>query len=133
MHRLLIDHTRSAFSALFHACTCLGSLQLGELLHAHVIKTPFESNAYVGTSLVDMYSKCGSISNAQKSFSSISSPNVAAWTALINGYAHHGLGSKEILLYEEMLKQGVVPNGATFIGRAGPRLRPIRQSPRALY
>ena len=98
-----------------------------------MIKTPFESNACVGTSLVDMYSKCGSISNAQKSFSSISSPNVAAWTALINGYAHHGLGSKEILLFEEMLKQGVVPNGATFIGRAGPRLRPIRQSPRALY
>nr|POF01972.1 pentatricopeptide repeat-containing protein [Quercus suber] len=76
MHRLSIDHTRSTFSGLFRACACLGSLQLGELLHAHVIKTPFESNAYVGTSLVDMYSKCGSISNAQKSFSSISSPNV---------------------------------------------------------
>ncbi|KAK7857202.1 pentatricopeptide repeat-containing protein [Quercus suber] len=100
MHRLSIDHTRSTFSALFHACTCLGSLQLGELLHAHVNKMPFESNAYVGTSLVDI----------------ISSPNVAAWTALINGYAHHGLGSKAILLFEEMLKQGVVPNGATFVG-----------------
>ncbi|KAK4595779.1 hypothetical protein RGQ29_014038 [Quercus rubra] len=116
MHKLSIDHTRSTFSALFHACTCLGSLQLGELLHAHVIKMPFESNAYVGTSLVDMYSKCGSISNAQKSFGSISSPNVTAWSALINGYAHHGLGSKAILLFEEMLKQGVVPNGATFVG-----------------
>uniref|UniRef100_A0A7N2LFB1 Pentatricopeptide repeat-containing protein n=1 Tax=Quercus lobata TaxID=97700 RepID=A0A7N2LFB1_QUELO len=92
------------------------SIMSGELLHAHVIKTPFESNAYVGTFLVDMFSKCGSISNAQKSFSSISSPNVAAWTALINGYAHHGLGSKAILLFEEMLKQGAVPNGATFVG-----------------
>ena len=63
-----------------------------------------------------MYSKCGSISNAQKSFGSISSPNVTAWSALINRYAHHGLGSKAILLFEEMLKQGVVPNGATFVG-----------------
>uniref|UniRef100_A0A2N9GLW5 DYW domain-containing protein n=1 Tax=Fagus sylvatica TaxID=28930 RepID=A0A2N9GLW5_FAGSY len=116
MHRLLINHTRSTFSALFHACTCLGSLQLGQSLHAHVIKTPFESNAYVGTSLVDMYSKCGSIPDAQKSFSSISSPNVVAWTALINGYAHHGLGSEAILLFEDMLKQGVVPNGGTFVG-----------------
>nr|POF01970.1 pentatricopeptide repeat-containing protein [Quercus suber] len=114
MHRLSIDHTRSTFSALFRACACLGSLQLGELLHTHVIKTPFESNAYVGTSLVDMYSKCGSISNAQKSFSSISSPNVTAWSAVIDGFAHHGLGSKAILLFEKMLKQGVVPNGATF-------------------
>lgn len=116
MHRLSIDRTRSTFSALFHACTCLGSLQLGQLLHAHLIKTPFESNAYVGTSLVDMYSKCGSIHDAQKSFSSISSPNVAAWTALINGYAHHGIGSEAILLFGDMLNQRVVPNGGTFIG-----------------
>ncbi|KAL0005992.1 hypothetical protein SO802_013553 [Lithocarpus litseifolius] len=92
------------------------SMMSGELLHAHVIKTPFESNAYVGTYLVDMYSKCGSIPNAQKSFSIISSPNVAAWTPLVNGYAHHRLDSKAILLFEEMLKQGVVPNGATFLG-----------------
>lgn len=116
MHKLAIENTRSTFSALFHACTCLGSLQQGRLLHAQVIKTPFESNTYVGTSLVDMYSKCGSISDAQESFSSISSPNVAAWTALINGYAHHGSGYEAILLFEDMLKQGVVPNGATFVG-----------------
>ncbi|KAG6650018.1 hypothetical protein I3843_06G013700 [Carya illinoinensis] len=116
MHRLSINSTRSTFSTLFHACTCLGSLQLGQLLHAHLIKTPFESNAYVGTSLIDMYSRCGSIPDAQKSFSGISSPNVAAWTALINGFAHHGIGCKAILLFEDMLKQGVFPNGATFVG-----------------
>ncbi|MFQ6669478.1 hypothetical protein Gotur_034708 [Gossypium turneri] len=116
MCRLQIAHTRSTFSVLFHACSCLRSLQQGQLLHAHLIKTPFHSNVYVGTSLIDMYSKCGSISDAHKSFSSISSPNVAAWTAIINGHAHHGLGSQAILLFEHMLQKGVVPNGATFVG-----------------
>ncbi|GAV66227.1 PPR domain-containing protein/PPR_2 domain-containing protein, partial [Cephalotus follicularis] len=116
MRRLSIDSTRSTFSVLFHACSCLGSLQQGQLLHAHMLKTPFESNVYAGTSLTDMYSKCGSILDAQKSFASISSPNVAAWTAIINGYALHGLGSEAILLFEHMLEQGVVPNAATFVG-----------------
>ncbi|XP_057950414.1 putative pentatricopeptide repeat-containing protein At3g25970 isoform X2 [Malania oleifera] len=116
MRRLPVDQTRSTFSALFHACSCLGSLKQGQSLHSHLIKTPFESNVYVGTSLIDMYSKCGSIIGAQKSFFSISSPNVAAWTALINGYAHHGLGSEVIILFEQMLEQGVKPNGATFAG-----------------
>lgn len=116
MHRLSIQQTRSTFSALFHACSCLGSLQLGQLLHAHLIKTPFESNAYVGTSLIDMYSKCGSIMEAQTAFASISLPNVAAWTALINGHAHHGLGSEAISLFDLMKEQGVAPNGATFVG-----------------
>ncbi|GMJ07844.1 SLOW GROWTH 2 [Hibiscus trionum] len=116
MCRLQIARTRSTFSVLFHACSCLRSLQQGQLLHAHLTKTPFQSNVYVGTSLVDMYSKCGSIADAHRSFSSIYSPNVAAWTAIINGYAHHGLGSQAISLFEHMLEKGMVPNGATFVG-----------------
>ncbi|XVF16645.1 hypothetical protein REPUB_Repub10bG0050200 [Reevesia pubescens] len=116
MCRLQIEHTRSTFSVLFHACSCLRSLQQGQLLHAHLIKTPFQSNVYVGTSLIDMYSKCGSITDAHKSFSSISSPNVAAWTALINGYSHHGLGHQAVILFEHMLENLVVPNAATFVG-----------------
>ncbi|XWS36032.1 hypothetical protein CRYUN_Cryun20dG0047600 [Craigia yunnanensis] len=116
MCTLQIEHTRSTFSVLFHACSCLRSLQQGQLLHAHLIKTPFQSNVYVGTSLIDMYSKCGSITDAHKSFSSISSPNVAAWTALINGYSHHGFGSQAILLFEHMLEKREVPNAATFVG-----------------
>lgn len=114
MHKHSISKTRSTFSALFHSCSCLGSIQLGQLLHAHLIKTPFISNVYVGTALVDMYSKCGNIFNANKAFISISSPNVAAWTALIHGYACHGLGSETILLFEEMINHGVRPNAATF-------------------
>ncbi|XP_022735366.1 pentatricopeptide repeat-containing protein At2g13600-like [Durio zibethinus] len=116
MCRFQIERTRSTFSVLFHGCSCQRSLQQGQLLHAHLIKTPFESNVYVGTSLIDMYSKCGSITDAYKSFSSISSPNVAAWTSLINGYAHHGFGSQAILHFEHMLEKGVVPNATTFVG-----------------
>lgn len=115
MCRSSIDYTRSTFSVLFHACSCLGILQQGQLLHAHVTKTPFESNVYVGTALVDMYSKCGRLTDAERSFITIPSPNVAAWTALINGYACHGLGSEAISLFESMLAQGVVPNAATFV------------------
>ncbi|KAL2534895.1 Pentatricopeptide repeat-containing protein [Abeliophyllum distichum] len=115
MRRQSISQTRSTFSALFHTCACLGSLRQGQLLHAHLAKTPFESNVYVGTALIDMYSKCGSIEDARASFSCISSPNVAAWTALINGHAHHGLGSDAVLLFNLMLEQGIDPNAATFV------------------
>ncbi|KAI6695859.1 hypothetical protein NL676_023569 [Syzygium grande] len=63
-----------------------------------------------------IFSGCGCIDDARVSFASISSPNVAAWTALINGYAHHRLGSEAILLFEQMLRRGVNPNAATFVG-----------------
>ncbi|GLT38771.1 hypothetical protein SLA2020_129970 [Shorea laevis] len=116
MHRLSIDRTRSIFSVLFYGCSCLGSLQQGQLLHAHLVKTPFQSNVYVGTSLTDMYSKCGSISDAHKSFTDISSPNVAAWTTLVNAYAYHGLGLQAVLIFQHMQKRNVYPNAATFVG-----------------
>ena len=116
MRRLSVEYSRSTFSVLFRACSCLGSLQQGRLLHGHLTKTPFQANVYVGTALVDFYSKCGDLADAQRSFLSIFSPNVAAWTALINGYAYHGLGSEAILLFHSMLVQGVLPNAATFVG-----------------
>ncbi|KAF4360919.1 hypothetical protein G4B88_000550 [Cannabis sativa] len=115
MRKSSVDCTRSTFSVLFHACSCLGSLLLGQSLHGQLNKTPFESNVYVGTSLIDMYSKCGNLADAQKSFICISSPNVAAWTALINAYAHHGLGSNALLQFENMLKTEIIPNAATFV------------------
>ncbi|XP_068666623.1 pentatricopeptide repeat-containing protein At2g13600-like, partial [Aristolochia californica] len=116
MHQLRVVSNRSTFSTLFHGCSRLGALLQGKLLHAHVVKTPFESNVYVGTSLIDMYSKCGSISDAQTVFLKIVYPNVAAWTALLNGYAHHGLGTEATLLFDQMLEHGVRPNAVTFVG-----------------
>ncbi|KAK7400845.1 hypothetical protein VNO78_12153 [Psophocarpus tetragonolobus] len=116
MRRLSIDYSRSTFSVLFRACSCLCSFRQGQLLHAHLIKTPFQVNVFVGTALVDFYSKCGYLADAQRSFISIFSPNVAAWTALINGYAYHGLGFEAVLLFHSMLHQGVVPNAATLVG-----------------
>ncbi|XP_022158004.1 pentatricopeptide repeat-containing protein At2g13600-like [Momordica charantia] len=116
MCRTSVERSRSTFSALLQACTCLGSIQLGRSLHGHAIKTAFDSNVYVGTSLIDMYSKCGSIYDAKTSFTSIYSPNVAAFTALINGYVQHGLGIEAFLVFEDMLKCKVVPNAATLLG-----------------
>ncbi|KAG6422554.1 hypothetical protein SASPL_119131 [Salvia splendens] len=65
--------------------------------------------------LIDMYSKCGSIAGARDAFSCIFSPNMAAWTALINGHEHHGLGPDAVSLFGLMLERGMMPNAATFV------------------
>ncbi|XP_042057457.1 putative pentatricopeptide repeat-containing protein At3g25970 [Salvia splendens] len=115
MCRSSISPTASTFSVLLHACACMGSLQQGRVVHGHLAKTPFSSYVCAGTALIDMYSKCGSIAGARDAFSCISSPNVAAWTALINGHAHHGLGPDAVSSFGLMLERGVTPNAATFV------------------
>lgn len=116
MRRLAVECSRSTFSALFRACSSIGTISHGRMLHAQLSKTPFEPNVYVGTSLVDMYAKCGSIVDSKASFHRIAAPNVAAWTALINGLAHNGLGIEAILEFGRMLKHCVDPNSVTFVG-----------------
>ncbi|KAJ0986198.1 hypothetical protein J5N97_004554 [Dioscorea zingiberensis] len=116
MRRSSVECSRSTFSAVFRACAGIGTLQQGRMLHAHLSKTPFESNTYVGTSLIDMYAKCGSITDARISFKCIVSPNVASWTALINALAHSGLGAEAIVMFGQMMKHGIDPNAVTFVG-----------------
>ncbi|KAM0938460.1 putative tetratricopeptide-like helical domain superfamily [Dioscorea sansibarensis] len=116
MRRSSVECSRSTFSALFRACASIGTLQQGRMLHTHLSKTPFESNTYVGTSLVDMYAKCGSIKDARTSFNNIDSPNIASWTALINALAQSGHATEAILMFVQMIKNGINPNEVTFVG-----------------
>ncbi|PKU75275.1 putative pentatricopeptide repeat-containing protein At5g59200, chloroplastic [Dendrobium catenatum] len=116
MQYVPITSSRSTFSALLRACASIGTLKQGMMLHAQLCKSPFGSNVYCGTSLVDMYAKCGNIVDAKVSFLEIVSPNVASWTALINGLAQHGSGTEAVLEFGRMVKQGIEPNVVTFVG-----------------
>ncbi|XP_052151945.1 pentatricopeptide repeat-containing protein At2g13600-like [Oryza glaberrima] len=116
MCRLSIECSASTFPALLHACATIGTIEQGKMVHALLCKTPFESNGYVGTALVDMYSKCGCVSDARAAFSCIMSPNVASWTSLINGLAQNGHWMEAIVQFARMLKNNVKPNEITFLG-----------------
>jgi pentatricopeptide repeat protein len=116
MCRLSIACSPSTFPALLQACATVGTIEQGKMVHAHLCKTPFESNGYVGTALVDMYMKCGCVSDARSAFCCIMSPNVASWTSLINGLAQNGQWLEAIVEFGRMLKQDINPNEITFLG-----------------
>ncbi|KAF3782584.1 Pentatricopeptide repeat-containing protein [Nymphaea thermarum] len=116
MHKHAVKSNRSTLSSILSACACLGSLELGRSVHAQAAKSPCGSNVYVGTSCIDMYSKCGDIVSAKSTFFLMTERNVAAWTALINGYAFHGLGNEATALFDQMLEEGIEPNQVTFVG-----------------
>ena len=46
------------FPIFLKTCDGLSTLQEGKEIHHHIIRNGFESNVYVCTTLVDMYSKC---------------------------------------------------------------------------
>eukprot|EP01018_Ginkgo_biloba_P024476 Gb_03693 [translate_table: standard] len=104
------------FASLISACAGITAIEQGKQFHAIVIKTGFEWDVFVENALVDMYSKCGSIETARTVFDKIFKRDVISWTAMIVGYAQHGLAKKAIQLFEQMQQEGMKPNHITFVG-----------------
>ncbi|KAJ9560184.1 LOW QUALITY PROTEIN: hypothetical protein OSB04_005344 [Centaurea solstitialis] len=94
----------------------LNHSDVGVQLHARILKLGFESEASVGSSLVKMYSKCGSVEDCRKGFDQIDKPDVISWTAMIQSYAQHGKGLEALKVYELMVKSGTKPDPVTFVG-----------------
>jgi hypothetical protein len=52
------------FVQVINACSDLEALADSRLVHEQLIQSGFESDVFVGNSLVDMYAKCGSTEGA---------------------------------------------------------------------
>lgn len=101
--------------SVLRLCSTLGLLQKGELVHGYMIKTRFDSNVFVVTSLVDMYAKCKRILEAECLFETLQDrKNHVVWTVMLTGYSHNGDGFKAMKCFRDMRAQGVESNQFTF-------------------
>lgn len=104
-------------STVLSACAGLSALEVGRSVHAVAVKACVEGNIFVGSALVDMYGKCGSIEDAERTFDDMPERNLITWNAMIGGYAHQGQAKMAVTLFDEMTSDshGVAPNYVTFV------------------
>ncbi|KAI5069763.1 hypothetical protein GOP47_0016064 [Adiantum capillus-veneris] len=101
-------------SGALKACGAIGALGRGREIHASLTEGLFAVDTCVGTSLINMYAKCGSLSEAQEVFCKLPVRNVMVWSTMIQAFGMNHEGWKAIECFEEMQKQGVEANGVTF-------------------
>ncbi|XP_027935423.1 pentatricopeptide repeat-containing protein At5g43790 [Vigna unguiculata] len=101
--------------ALITACSNLGALSQGAWAHAYVLRNNLELNRFVGTALVDMYSKCGCLNLACQLFDQLSERDAFCFTAMIGGFAVHGHVGQALELYRKMKLEGLAPGDATIV------------------
>ncbi|KAJ7520278.1 hypothetical protein O6H91_20G076300 [Diphasiastrum complanatum] len=114
MRRTGLAPDKVVFVVVLKACASLAALEQGKQLHSDIFKRGFQSDVIVGSTLVDMYAKCGCTDDARELFNNMSERNVVSWNAMIGGYAQNGLGKEALALYEQMKQEGVQPNIVTF-------------------
>lgn len=88
-----IESNEITYSSILKSCACLES---GREIHASIRARGFESDVRVGTSLVKMYAKCGSIEEARETFNKMKKRNVFTWNVMIGAYAESGCGVEAI-------------------------------------
>lgn len=111
-----VEPTDFMVSSVISACAGMAGLELGRSIHALAVKACVEGNVFVGSALVDMYGKCGSIENSQQAFYEMPERNLVTWNAMIGGYAHQGFADMALALFQDLVSCGeVVPNYVTLV------------------
>ncbi|KAH7666162.1 Tetratricopeptide-like helical domain-containing protein [Dioscorea alata] len=100
---------------LIGAAAEMGVLDQGRVAHGWVSKLFGISDAFVGSAVIDMYCKCGSIERARVVFEMVSERDITLWTAMMSGLALHGHGTKALELFWDMQREGLLPNNVTLL------------------
>lgn len=108
--------TEFALASVLSICGSMAILEQGKQIHAHVLQIGFENRPMIQSSLINMYAKCGSVIEASKIFDVSKNNDIISWTAMINGYAEHGLSFEAINLFEKLSDVGLIPDAVTYIG-----------------
>lgn len=107
--------TEFSYASVLNCCSSLSSLSQGRQIHGLIVKDGHSNNVYVGTALVDMYSKCGDVDGARQFFDMMHCKDLVTWNEMIHGYAQNGRGEEAVTLFGEMIKAGIEPDHITFV------------------
>ena len=83
MHRTGVKPREFTLAIILGVCVNLGVVNRGRELHAHIAKTGFQSDFYVGCSLVTMYAKSRIVDHACKVFDEMATVSSTLWNSMI--------------------------------------------------
>ncbi|KAJ0962490.1 hypothetical protein J5N97_030318 [Dioscorea zingiberensis] len=99
---------------VLRACTKLSDLRTGKVLHNLITRSLLDSDAFISSALVSMYSRCGRVDIARRVFDRMSDRDLVVWNSMISGYACHGLLEDAMDLFGLMKFSGTEPDLVTW-------------------
>uniref|UniRef100_A0A2N9IVP1 DYW domain-containing protein n=1 Tax=Fagus sylvatica TaxID=28930 RepID=A0A2N9IVP1_FAGSY len=104
-----------AFAGAITSCAVLGALEHGRQLHAQLVQLGHDSSLSAGNALITMYARCGIVEAANCVFLTMPYLDSVSWNAMIAALGQHGHGLQAIELFDQMLKENIVPDRITFL------------------
>ncbi|KAM0909271.1 hypothetical protein ACQ4PT_014918 [Festuca glaucescens] len=103
-------------SSVIDACASpTAGVDQGRQFHAVSIKYRYQDAICVGSALVSMYARKGSIDSARSVFERQTDRDLVSWNSMISGYAQHGYSKEALDTFRQMEAAGIEMDGVTFL------------------
>ncbi|KAL5973536.1 hypothetical protein ACLOJK_030187 [Asimina triloba] len=103
------------FTFLLKACTGVSGLDDGVAIHREIVQKGLECDVFIGTALIDMYSKLGQIETARELFERMPELDIVAWNAMIAGFSQSDDPVEALRLFQRMQLASLVPNSVSLL------------------
>ena len=100
---------------ILKACSGIVALANGRMIHAYISERNLNLDSYVGSALINLYARCGSLEDAQRVFVALNDRSVVLWSAMIAAFAQRNKHKEALGCFEEMKKGGVEPDDIAYI------------------
>ncbi|KAL6878197.1 hypothetical protein ACP4OV_012367 [Aristida adscensionis] len=115
MHRLGLRLDKVSIASALSASSSICSISFGEQIFSLAISLGLQSDHVVASSLIDLYCKCGNLTNGCKIFHGIDKSDEVLWNSMLLGYASNGYGHEALELLKLMQIRGIKPSERTFV------------------
>ncbi|KAL6603837.1 hypothetical protein ACP70R_044198 [Stipagrostis hirtigluma subsp. patula] len=105
-----------SLGTVLRACAGLSAVKPGKEIHCRFTRMRGCRDVVVESALVDLYAKCGAVEYAYRVFERSCVRNMITWNAMICGFAQNGHAERAIDLFNEMVREGTMPDYISFIG-----------------
>lgn len=110
-----LEPDKYTFTFVLKACTGAFDLHKGVLVHGEIARRGLECDAFIGTGLVDMYSKMGDLKSAREVFDKMPKRDVVAWNAMIAGLSQSEDPREAVDLFRSMQLSGLQPSSVSLL------------------
>nr|KYP75217.1 hypothetical protein KK1_007922 [Cajanus cajan] len=115
MNRSGVSPNEVTFAGVLASCASASQLLLSKQVHGLLAKFGFCGNVILGSSLVDVYAKCGVMLDARRMFHEIPKPNAVTWNVIVRRYLDAGDAKEAVFMFSRMFSAAAVrPMNFTF-------------------
>lgn len=103
------------FITILKACFSIECCHEGKVIHSQIVKSGYELELVVSNTLIDMYTKCGSLEDACRVFNKMPIRDSVTWNTMIAGYTQHWHVENALKLFDQMQQKDIVPDAVSSV------------------